>query len=99
MGLASLLGLSSSKNKVKEFINKGALIVDVRTKGEYNSNHIGGSINIPLDTISNKAKELKQRQKPIILCCASGIRSKQATSILKSHDIECINGGSWTNII
>ena len=98
MGLASLLGLSSSKKQIKELLDKGAIIVDVRTKGEYISNHVKGSINIPLDTISSQIDKLKKKQKPIILCCASGMRSKQATSILKNNNIECINGGSWSNM-
>ena len=42
-----------------ELVKNGAIIVDVRTKGEFQGGHIKGSINIPLDTINSKIEELK----------------------------------------
>lgn len=76
-------------------VKEGAIIVDVRTKGEFNSGHIKGSINIPLDEIKTKAAELKKKNKPVITCCRSGNRSGMAKSILESAGIECYNGGAW----
>ncbi len=76
-------------------VKNGAMIVDVRTPGEFNSGHIQGSINIPLDLIENKAAELKRKNKVVITCCRSGSRSGMAMSILKEEGIECYNGGPW----
>lgn len=70
-------------------------IVDVRTPGEFMGGHVAGSINIPLQEIEARIDELKALPQPIVLCCASGNRSGQATSFLKSQGIDCTNGGSW----
>lgn len=79
----------------EELVKNGALIVDVRTPGEFNSGHIKGSINIPLDQINNKKADLKKKNKVIITCCRSGNRSGMAESMLKAAGIECYNGGPW----
>ena len=76
-------------------VKSGALIIDVRTPGEFNSGHFKGSINIPLDDIRNKTEELKKKNKVIITCCRSGNRSGMAKSMLESAGIECHNGGAW----
>jgi phage shock protein E len=78
-----------------ELVKNGAIIVDVRTKGEFQGGHIKGSINIPLDSINNEIPELKKKNKPIITCCRSGNRSGMAKSILERNSIECYNGGAW----
>lgn len=98
MGLLNMLGLGAKTNELIEFINKGAIVIDVRTPREYRDGHIIGSKNIPLDTISSKANELKKLNKPLIICCQSGMRSGQATSFLKNTGIECINGGGWQSL-
>ena len=82
----------------KALVEQGAIIVDVRTTGEYKSGHIKNALNIPVDTISSKTKELKQKAKPVITCCASGIRSARAAAILKQYGIEAYNGGSWVSL-
>jgi phage shock protein E len=76
-------------------VKEGAIIVDVRTKGEFNSGHIKGSINIPLDEIRSKITELKNKNKVVITCCRSGNRSGMAQSMLENAGIECYNGGAW----
>jgi phage shock protein E len=98
MGLLSMLGLSGKSESVKEFMDKGAVIIDVRTPAEYSGGHIKGSKNIPLNTIGNQIDALKKLNKPVIACCASGMRSAQATSILKSNGIEAMNGGGWSSL-
>ena len=79
-------------------LKQGATIIDVRTKAEYAGGHIKGSINIPLNNLSNHYAKLK-KDKPIITCCASGMRSSQAKSILKSNGFnEVYNGGGWMSL-
>jgi rhodanese-related sulfurtransferase len=98
MGLLSMLGLGGKSESVKEYIDKGAVIIDVRTVGEFQSGHIKGSKNIPLDNIFSKVNEIKRLEKPVIVCCRSGMRSAQAASILKNNGINVMNGGGWQSL-
>lgn len=95
--LKQLLGIGP-KVDYKALVKQGARIVDVRTKGEYQQGHIKGSQNIPLNNLSTQHSQWN-KEKPIILCCASGMRSSQAKSILTSHGFkEVYNGGGWTSL-
>lgn len=73
-------------------------IIDVRTPGEFMGGNVAGSVNIPLQEIQQRLDEIKSMQQPIILCCASGGRSGQATSYLQSCGVDCENGGSWMDV-
>jgi phage shock protein E len=96
--LAGLKKLFSAGPKIDyaELVAQGAVIVDVRSKGEYSNGHIKGSINIPLDTLSKNLSKFKDKNKTIITCCASGMRSASAKSILQSNGFTQVhNGGGW----
>jgi rhodanese-related sulfurtransferase len=82
----------------KELIANGAIVLDVRTAVEYSGGKIAQSKNIPLDTISKRALNIKKWDKQVICCCKSGMRSAQATSILKSHGVDAVNGGGWFSL-
>lgn len=97
MGLLDFF--KGNKNeKVKDFQTRGAIIIDVRTQGEYGQGAIPGSKNIPLQVINGKINEIKKLNKPVITCCASGMRSGSAASILKAQGIEAVNGGGWLSL-
>ncbi len=66
----------------KDLKNKNKQFVDVRTPGEYKSNHIREFKNIPLNQLSNKASSLSQ-EKEVVVICQSGMRSSQASKLLK----------------
>lgn len=86
------------KVDLKELIKKGAQIIDVRTKDEFQGGHIPGSVNIPLQNLSGNLSKIK-KDKPVITCCASGMRSASAKSILKSNGFtEVHNGGGWMSL-
>jgi len=92
-----MLGIGPGAN-YSELVKNGATIVDVRTKGEYMGGHIKGSINIPLNAIESDLSKLR-KDKPVITCCASGMRSASAKSILKSKGFtEVYNGGGWMSL-
>ena len=77
-------------------VKEGAIILDVRTKGEYASGHIEGSVNISVDQLSANLHRLPNKQVPIITCCASGMRSASAKGILKAKGYARVyDGGSW----
>ena len=80
----------------KELMKKGAIILDVRSNGEFAGGHIKGAINIPLDQLNNNLNKLKDKTQTIITCCASGMRSASAKNILLSKGYtEVYNGGGW----
>ncbi len=93
-----LFGTSEVSFDVKQLIQKGAVIVDVRTPGEFGSGHIKGSLNIPLDQIGTKIAFLKNKNVPVITVCRSGNRSGAAVGVLKSNGIEVYNGGAWDSL-
>lgn len=82
---------------LEDIIAHGALVIDVRTVGEFNNGHIKGSLNIPLDNIS-EAMSWLIKEVPIIVVCESGSRSATAKIILESNGyVKVYNGGSWNN--
>ena len=97
MSFFGLFGNDSSA-VVKEMLERGAVIIDVRTPGEFMGGHVAGSKNYPLQDLPSKVDELKGVGKPLVLCCASGARSGQAAGFLKSRGIECENGGGWMQV-
>lgn len=95
--LKQLFGIGPKINTAALIAN-GAIVLDVRTKQEYAAGHLKNSRNIPLDMLNARMKELP-KDKIIITCCASGMRSGTAKSILLSNGFkEVYNGGSWTSI-
>jgi phage shock protein E len=91
--------LNQHKMNAEQLIKeKKGTIVDVRTPSEFMGGHVSGSINIPLQEIPNRMDELKNLAGPLVLCCASGNRSAQATHYLTEQGINCCNGGSWLDV-
>jgi rhodanese-related sulfurtransferase len=80
---------------LKEKMAEGAIILDVRSTGEYSRGHVKNSKNIPLDKLNAKMETIKKWNKPVIACCASGMRSGSAVAILKNNGVEAYNAGSW----
>jgi len=79
-------------------IADGAKIIDVRSPSEFAAGHLASSVNIPLSSLAGKLGKLKQDD-VIITCCASGMRSGSAKSLLKSHGYTRVyNGGSWQSL-
>ena len=97
MGLFDFL-TGNKTEKIKDFQARGAVIIDVRTKAEFQQGAIRGSKNIPLQNINTQIEAIKKLNKPVIVCCASGMRSGSAASILNSKGIETLNGGGWSSL-
>ena len=85
-------------NGLAEKIEKGAVILDVRTENEYKTGHIEGSINISLGTIRERYIEL-DKSKTYITCCSHGLRSVKVETILKEKGFNNVfNGGAWSDL-
>ena len=97
MGFFDNLFGTGTKVDLKALVNDGALLLDVRTRGEYAGGHVKNSKNIPLDELNAALPKLNKEQN-IVVVCASGMRSGNAVSIMKKHGFtKCYNGGSWVN--
>jgi phage shock protein E len=95
--IKKLLGLESQED-LAAMVADGALLVDVRTPGEYQSGHVKGSINIPLDQLGNQLGKLKN-SKNIVVFCQSGTRSRMAKMLLQQKGFNnVVNGGTWKAI-
>ena len=77
--------------------NEFAVIIDVRTVGEWQSKHIDGAVLIPLSELKSRVNELKQYQgKQLIMQCAVGGRSSKAVELLQQagfSNVANMNGG------
>ena len=83
---------------VQEYLDRKAIVLDVRTEAEYNEGHVENSLHIVLDELEFKIDQLIALKKPIITCCRSGARSERAKDLLIANGIDVINGGSWQNV-
>lgn len=89
---------SSATANLEEVIKNGALLVDVRSKLEFQSGSAKGAKNIPLDTIEQRIAEFKGKDN-IVVFCRSGNRSAQAKRVLESNGFNnVINGGTWQEV-
>ncbi len=88
-----LVGCTSNSSKgtisymqaKEKIINNGAILVDVRTKEEYDENHIDGATLISLDNIENDvSKIISDKNTYVIVYCKSGTRSHEAYEKLTS---------------
>lgn len=69
-------------NRVRELLNEGATIIDVREKNEYDQGHIKGVPNIPFSEIRERTNEIPT-DKPVYIHCRSGQRSYNVALLLK----------------
>jgi phage shock protein E len=77
-------GQISAKN-ARAHLKNGALVIDVRSRGEFSSGHLPNAVNIPLDEIETALpRRVKDKNQVLLLHCLSGTRSGMAKSKLKS---------------
>lgn len=99
MGFFSrIFGGSKQQIELKQWIENGAVVLDVRTPGEFRGGNARGSKNIPLSDLPSRVDEIKKWNKPVVLCCRSGTRAGQAQQVLAKAGIDTINAGSWNKV-
>ena len=82
-----------------ELKKNGALLVDVRSAGEFASANAPGTINIPLPELGRRLNEIP-KSAPVVLCCASGTRSGMAKMLLKKNGYQNVhNIGTWGKLL
>jgi len=79
-----------------------ARLLDVRTPGEFEAEHIAGAYNVPLDTLGEHGAEIRAAvAEPVVLICRSGQRARKAEQALKRagmSNLHVLDGGmtAWT---
>lgn len=88
-----------SPSKAADLINSGARFIDVRSEGEYKTESVPGSENIPVQSIMSAAKAGKlNSEEVVVLFCQSGMRSSRAAGQLKSLGFTKVeNLGTFSN--
>jgi len=76
--------------KAHEAVDNGALIIDVRTTEEYKTSHIEGAVNIPIKVFKTQLSKL-DKERSIVVYCASGSRSAHAAKFLKEKGYSVYN--------
>ena len=83
--------------EAKKCIDGGAVVLDVRTKEEYDDGHITGSVNIDIHNPDFEEKITNlDKERSYIVCCASGARSARATEVMENlgfEDVYNLSGG------
>lgn len=83
MGFFDFLRGPDINQGVEEYLaTPGAVLMDVRTPGEYREGHIPGSRNVPLDILDKVSATVNNKNTPIFVHCLSGSRSRQAEAYL-----------------
>ena len=98
MGLFDIFKKKDMSTEIKEYLEKEAVILDVRTLDEWNEGHIDSAKHIVLSLIPLEIEQIKFWNKPVIAVCRSGGRSGQAAQFLAQNGIDVINGGPWQNV-
>ena len=82
-------GKQISAKDAKEFLKQGALVIDVRSAGEYTAGHLQRAINIPLSEIETAiTRKTKDQDQVLLLHCQSGARSSAAVKKLRALGYE-----------
>lgn len=85
MGIFDIFKKADIQQGIDEYQNTaGAVLLDVRTPGEYKGGRIPGSKNVPLQSIEDIADVAADKATPLFVYCQSGARSSQAVSKLKA---------------
>lgn len=98
MGFFDMFKRKDMSAEIKEYLEKDAVILDVRTLAEWNDGHIENAKHIVLNLIPLEIEQIKSWKKPVIAVCRSGGRSGQATQFLAQNGVDVINGGPWQNV-
>lgn len=89
---------SVSADEAHRMVADGALLVDVRSPGEFSGGHLPGARNVPVQELGRRLGELGKKDGAIVLYCASGMRSASAASTLKREGFTRVyNLGAMNN--
>ena len=82
--LVSQLVFRSRGAEARQWVaQEGALLLDVRSEREFAAGHLPGAVNVPVTQLAAQLETLGDKRRPIVVYCASGMRSRRAASLLR----------------
>jgi phage shock protein E len=85
--------------QARRLVDEGALLLDVRTPGEFAGGHLPGAVNIPVDELQAELRQLPDPGRVIVVYCRSGMRSSRATGLLRRAGFQTVHDlggiGNW----
>ena len=85
--------------QARQLVKDGALLLDVRSPGEFAGGHLPGAKNVPVQELGGRLRELGQQSRPVVVYCLSGGRSAQAAQMLKAAGFTAVHNlgpmGRW----
>ncbi len=79
---------TATSERAHELVEQGALLLDVRTRGEFAGGHLPAAVNVPVGELAERTHELTSPARPIVVYCRSGARSASAASQLRRLGLE-----------
>ena len=99
-GLSSMMARRNTQPTQQKAVTNEPLIVDVRTRGEFQSGAFPGAVNIELDQLQARLNELGEKSRDITVYCASGARSAYAQRMLQQMGFTDVkNGGGLMHMM
>ena len=90
---------AGNSDGIADALRQGGTVIDVRTPAEFKGGSVEHAINIPHTEIRQAGKKIAKLKQPLIICCASGMRSGVAIQELKSMGYEQVyNGKTWGQV-
>jgi phage shock protein E len=80
----------------RQLVSFGALLLDVRTQAEFQDGHVTHALNIPVQELPARIREVGPTVRPVVVYCRSGGRSAQAAALLKQAGYEVHDLGPMT---
>ncbi len=98
--VVKLMKIDPAAKRIPELIDNGALVIDVRTAGEFSGGHIEGAMNIPYDRIARELPAVEaDKSRPVIVYCRSGARAAAAKkSLIQAGCSSVVNAGTLRNM-
>jgi phage shock protein E len=93
-----LRGRLASADEVQARIAAGGAVLDVRSQGEFQSGAFPGAVNIPLPSLGGRLGEIV-RDRPVVVYCASGMRSAGAVRVLRRGGYDAVNAGGLRHML
>jgi len=95
----ALRAAGKDTSTAKEKIKQGALVLDVRTAGEFAGGHYDGAVNISVQELKKRVSELGATNRAVVVYCAAGVRAASAKKILLSAGFNDVtNAGGLSDL-